>query len=166
LTYARRDGAPDALIIAYILEGFGVKVLSCFVFKVLDVLNSAFFLGAIVTLLKGLLSLIKGLKLLVTGTKSVIPISILEVLVPKRYVLPLGAFLVWVGSLEIVISGFIIFLTGIANNTALYLIAKGVCESDTAVYTTFKPPLSVGALAGSLDALREVLAEPGLSQKR
>ncbi|MFZ1990771.1 MAG: hypothetical protein WAW96_13500 [Alphaproteobacteria bacterium] len=99
-------------------------------FKVLDILNTSIFLAAILAVLKGLLSVIKGLKILATGKKSKLTLSIIEQLLPARFNKSLAAFLIWTGSAELAAGTLIVFLTSIANNVALYLLMKGVCEAE------------------------------------
>lgn len=130
VAYARNDGANDSLLIAYILQSFGLRSLQCLAFKVLDILNTSIFLAAILAVLKGLLSVIKGLKILATGKKSKLTLSIIEQLLPARFNKSLAAFLIWTGSAELAAGTLIVFLTSIANNVALYLLMKGVCEAE------------------------------------
>lgn len=130
VAYARNDGAPDILLTAYILQAFGLRKMQCLLFKVLDILNTAIFLTAILTVLKGLVSLVKGFKILALGKKSRLTLNIIEQLLPNRFNKSLAAFLLWTGSIELAAGTLIIFITAIANNVALYLLMKGVCEAE------------------------------------
>lgn len=136
VAYARNDGAHDALLIAYILQSFGLRSLQCLLFKVLDILNTAVFLGAIVAVLNGVIAITKGIKILGTGKRSRITLSILEAIVPTKYLASLAALFLWVGSIQIAAGTLIVFFTAIANNVALYLLMQGICEAEVA-------PLSV-----------------------
>jgi len=104
--------------------------MQCLLFKVLDILNTAIFLTAILTVLKGLVSLVKGFKILALGKKSRLTLNIIEQLLPNRFNKSLAAFLLWTGSIELAAGTLIIFITAIANNVALYLLMKGVCEAE------------------------------------
>jgi hypothetical protein len=149
--YARQDGADDAELLAQIMKAFGQKELSCAVFRILDVLNTAFFLGAIIGLLKGIMTLLKAVKIISTGKKSAIATSMLEVLIPAKFKGQLAALLLWLGSAEVATSALIIFLTAIANNVAIYLLAKGICETLTPDFNIEVQPLEVGDLKSVLD---------------
>jgi len=137
VAYARNDGAPDILLMAYILQSFGLRNIQCLLFKVLDILNTAFFLSAILLMLKGMSSILKAVKILTLGKKSRLTISVLEQLWPTKFTKSLAAFLLWTGSAELAIGTTITFLTAVSNNVALYLLMKGVCEAEI-------DPLNVG----------------------
>jgi kynureninase len=130
VAYARNDGADDIKLIAYILQSFGLRNIQCLGFKILDILNTAVFLTAILAVLKGILSVSKGLKILALGKKSRLTLNIIEQLLPARFNRSLAAFLLWTGSVELAAGTLIIFFTSIANNVALYLLMKGVCEEQ------------------------------------
>jgi len=136
VAYARNDGAHDALLIAYILQSFGLRSLQCLLFKVLDILNTAVFLSAILLALKGFAGLVKVMKIITLGKKSRVTLSLLEQLWPTKWTKSLAAFLLWTSSAELAIGTTIIFITAISNNVALYLLMKGVCDAEVA-------PLSV-----------------------
>lgn len=130
VAYARNDGAHDALLIAYILQSFGLRSLQCLLFKVLDILNTAVFLGAIISVLNGVIAITKGLKILGTGKRSRVTLSVLELLIPKKYLGSLAAFFLWIGSVQLAAGTLIIFFTAIANNVALYLLMQGICQAE------------------------------------
>ena len=130
VAYARNDGADDIKLIAYILQSFGLRSIQCLGFKILDILNTAVFLTAILAVLKGILSVSKGLKILALGKKSRLTLNIIEQLLPARFNKSLAAFLLWTGSVELAAGTLIIFFTSIANNVALYLLMKGACEAE------------------------------------
>lgn len=130
VAYARNDGADDIKLIAYILQSFGLRNIQCLLFKILDILNTAVFLTAILAVLKGILSISKGLKILALGKKSRLTLSVIEQLLPERFNKSLAAFLLWTGSVELAAGTLIVFFTSIANNVALYLLMKGVCEEQ------------------------------------
>jgi len=152
LAYARNDGADDIKLVAYILQSFGLRNIQCLGFKILDILNTAVFLTAILAVLKGILSISKGLKLLALGKKSRLTISIIEHLLPARYNKSLAAFLLWTGSVELAAGTLIIFFTSIANNAALYLLMKGVCEESV-------DPLSVDVEGLDVSTLFEDISD-------
>ncbi|MFZ2172419.1 MAG: hypothetical protein WAW61_22625 [Methylococcaceae bacterium] len=127
VAYARNDGASDIKLIAYILQSFGLRNIECLIFKILDILNTAIFLNAILLVLKGIASLAKAVKILRTGARSRLTLSVLEQILPSRFNTSLAAFLTWVGSVELATGTLIIFLSAMANNAALYLLAQGVC---------------------------------------
>lgn len=158
VAYAREDGADDAELIAYILVGFGVRELGCLIYKILDILNTTVFLGSIIGLLNGVITLLKGIKLLRTLKKATIP-GLLELIIPAKYLGQLGAFYVWVGAVTASASSLVVFLTAIGNNVALYLLMKGVCETDTPPYTFDIKRLDVGNLPESLASLETILRE-------
>lgn len=130
VAYARNDGAHDALLIAYILQSFGLRSLQCLLFKVLDILNTAVFLGAIISVLNGVIAITKGLKILATGKRSRVTLSVLELIIPKKYLRSLAAFFLWIGSVQLAAGTLIIFFTAIANNVALYLLMQGICQAE------------------------------------
>lgn len=131
VAYARNDGADDIKLIAYILQSFGLRNIECLIFKILDILNTAIFLNAILLVLKGISSLAKAAKILRTGKKSRLTISVLEQILPAKFNTSLAAFLTWIGSVELATGTLIIFLSAMANNVALYLLAQGVCQVQT-----------------------------------
>lgn len=160
VAYARRDGANDALLWAYILQAFGLRRIGCVIFRVLDVMNTTFFLAALVGLFKGLATLAKGLKLIVGGTKSKIITTVLEVVVPKKWTRELGVWFAWLGAVEAICSAVIIFLTAIGNNFAVYLLASRICTAETDAYTVDVETLDIGDLADVLDNLAVALRQP------
>jgi len=157
--YARKDGADDAELIANIMEAFGQKELSCALYRILDVLNTAFFLGAIIGILKGVLTLVKAVKIIAVGKKSKIATSILELLITARFKDQLAALLIWLGSAEVAFSALIIFITGIANNVAIYLLAKGICETITTPFNVENEPLNTGDVKDVLELTFKELFE-------
>lgn len=159
VAYARRDGANDAILIAQILEGFGVRALACGVYKILDVLNTTVFLGALVALLKGLLTIVKGISLLSKG-KSRIVTSFLEFIVPKKWSKQLGVWLLWIGSAEVFLSSTIIFLTALANNFAIYLLARNSCQASVVEINIGNKPIDLGTLVDDLGEYSKALKKP------
>jgi hypothetical protein len=149
LTYARRDGADDAELIAQILAAFGRKDLACLLYRILDVLNTGVFLGAIIGVLNGLITLVKGIKLLRTLKKATIP-GLLELIVPSKYLGSLGAFYVWTGAFTAGASALIVFLSAIQNSVAVYLLAKSACETTVEPFDIENEPLHLGDLPGAL----------------
>lgn len=162
VAYARRDGADDALLIAHILEGFGVRELGCLVFRILDILNTSFFLGAIIGILNGLILVLKGLKLLRTLKRATIP-GILELIVPEKWLGSLGAFYLWVGATTAAASGLVVFLSSIANNFAIYLLSRNVCQAKVSPYSISVDKLDIGALPEAFEQLEGLLKEAGES---
>lgn len=161
VAYARRDGADDALLIAYLFQAFDRRELSCLMFQVLNILNTSVFLGAIIGLLSGVLTIIKGLKLLATGKRTVLSAltSFLIAVVPKRFLGRLGVFLIWLGGVEAAGSGLLIFLTSIGNNLALFLLLDGVCSASTTPFPIKTEPLAVGDLPDTAIKVAETLKE-------
>jgi hypothetical protein len=157
VAYSRNDGADDILLIAYILQSFGLRSIQCLLFKILDILNTAVFLTAIIAVLKGMLSVSKGLKILALGKKSRLTLNIIEQFLPKRFNKSLAAFLLWTGSVELAAGTLIIFLTAIANNVALYLLMKGVCEAEVAPLKIEVSSLDISTLGGDIDDAVTVL---------
>jgi hypothetical protein len=158
VAYARNDGANDVLLIAYILQSFGLRTLQCTVFKILDILNTGFFLAAIITTLKGIITLFKGLKILRTGKKSSLP-GIIEFLVPKRYLGSLGTFLVYTGFASAVAGAGVVFFTSLTNNVAVYLLMKGVCDAEPAPLSVPVRGVEIGDFADKLDEVAQLLNE-------
>lgn len=130
VAYARNDGASDTLLIAYILQSFGLRSIQCLLFRILDILNTAIFLSAILLVLKGITSMMKGMKILALGKKSRLTLSIIEQFLPARFNKSLAAFLLWTGSVELAAGTLTIFFSAIANNVALFLLMKGVCDAQ------------------------------------
>lgn len=151
IAYARQDGANDAKLIAQILGAFGQKELGCAIFRILDVLNTAIFLGAILGILKGVLTLLKGIKIIATGKKSRIVTSVLEFVIPKKFIDELAVLLLFIGATETAFSALIIFITGIANNVAIYLLAKGVCDTFVEEFTVPIEKLDLGDVSDVLE---------------
>jgi len=159
VAYARNDGASDILLIAYIMQSFGKRSLSCLLFRVLDILNTAVFLSAILAILKGVLNLSKGLKLIATGKKSRLTLSLIEHLLPARFNASLAAFLLWTGSVEIAAGTLLAFTTAIANNVALYLLMKGVCEAEVDEPTYAITPIDTSTLTEDISDAITVLQQ-------
>lgn len=157
VAYARNDGANDTLLIAYILQSFGLKKIECLLFKILDILNTAVFLSAILLLLKGISGLIKLSKLLVSGRRSRLTLNLIEQFWPTRFTKSLAAYIAWVSSAELAIGTLMIFITAIANNVALYLLAKGVCEAEVQDLNVVVKPLQVHTLFDDINAAVKVL---------
>lgn len=149
--HAREDGANDPLLIAYILQGFGIRDLACLIFEIIQVLTQTAFLGAIVTGLSGLLTFLKGLKIVLTGRRSTFP-GLVELFIPKRFLGSLGAFLVGVGALQTISAVGIAFISAMANNLELLLLMQGVCEAETFQFSKKSSRLSVGGLTEQLKA--------------
>lgn len=152
VAYARNDGADDILLIAYILQSFGLRQIQCFAFKILDILNTGVFLGAIVAVLKGALDIVKGIKILSLGKKSKITLNLIELLLPKKYNQPLAAFLIYVGSIEVALGSITIFITAIANNIQLYQLMQGVCEEEIAPLKVTIKPIDTSSLLDDIKA--------------
>jgi hypothetical protein len=128
-------------------------------FRILDVLNTAFFLGAIIGILKGVISILKGLKIIVTGKKARLLGSLVEILIPDRFKNQLAAFLLWTGGAELALSSLVIFITAIANNVAIYLLAKGVCDTEVNPYGVEVSALDIGDIPDVLDMTWQQLME-------
>lgn len=152
--YARQDGANDALLIAYILQAFGLKQFQCLLFKVFDILNTTTFLGALLGLLSGLVTVVKGLKILGTGKRGVIT-SILQAIVPKKWLSSLAKYLLIMGSLEIILSSVIIFITSLANNVNMFNLAQSICNAETKPLNVPTPEVDVGTTFIDLDRFVE-----------
>lgn len=159
VAYARNDGASDTLLIAYILQSFGLRSIQCLLFKVLDILNTAVFLTAIIAVLKGILSVSKGLKILALGKKSRLTLNIIEQLLPARFNRSLAAFLLWTGSVELAAGTLIIFFTSIANNVALYLLMKGACEAEVMPLKVEVQSVDTSSLFSDISDAIEVLEQ-------
>ena len=162
VAYARNDGADDVLLIAYIMQSFGLRKLQCLLFKILDILNTAIFLGALIGMLKGIIYIVKGLRMLSTGKRGIVT-AVLDAVVPKKYINQLATFYLWTGSIEAVFSASIIFLTAIANNVALYLLMKGVCDAEVAPLRVEVPNLDTGDLSDRIAEIQSIF-EDALNQ--
>lgn len=149
ITYARRDGAEDAELLANILAAFGRKDLACLIYRVIDVLNTSAFLGALIAMLSGLITVLKGLKLVRTLKRGTIP-GLLELIVPAKYLGSLGAFYIWVGGVTASMSALVVFLTAIQNNVALYLLARSTCETKVEPFELEQDPIELGSLPAAL----------------
>jgi hypothetical protein len=159
VAYARQDGANDAILIANILQAFGLRDIGCQVFRILDVLNTAFFLGAIISIIQGVLTLLKGVKIVITGGKSKIATSLIELIVPNKFKNQLASILIWIGGAQIAGGALIIFITGIANNVAIFLLAKGVCDTEVKPLPIDVPDLDIGDLSDIFDLAEDKLLE-------
>lgn len=155
IAHAREDGANDILMLAYVMDGFGLRNIACIAFEVLGILNQAFFLGAIIGALNGVSLIIKGLKLLLTKRRSTIP-GIVELIVPRRWLGSLGQFLLGLGAFQILISGGVVFLTSLANNVELVLLTRGICRAELRPVSPAPVPLRVGNLQQSLAAFSAI----------
>jgi len=164
IAYARNDGASDVLLFAYILQSFGLRNIQCLLFKVLDILNTAIFLGAILLLLKGLAGVVKVIKIVTFGKKSRVTLLLIEQFWPTKFTKSLAAFLTWTSSAELAIGTAIIFITAISNNVALFLLMKGVCEAEIQQMTVeLQPPVDTGNLyediADSITVLQSIISD-------
>jgi len=159
VAYARNDGAVDAEVIANILNAFGQKELGCAVFKILDILNTSVFLVAILGILKGLLTIFKAVKLIALGKKSRIVTSVLEFVIPNRFKDELAILLLYIGSIELLFSSLTVFITAITNNVAVYLLAKGVCDTEVMPLSVDVESLDLGDLRDTLDIALDALYE-------
>jgi hypothetical protein len=74
--------------------------------------------------------MMKGMKILALGKKSRLTLSIIEQFLPARFNKSLAAFLLWTGSVELAAGTLTIFFSAIANNVALFLLMKGVCDAQ------------------------------------
>lgn len=164
VAYARRDGANDAVLLAYILQAYGIKEISCVILRILDLLNTGFFLTAVVGLFKGIATIAKGVRYVIGGKKSKIVTTFLELILPKRWIRQLGVVFIWLGSVEAIASAIVVFITGIANNVALYTLIRGTCEADIRPYPIDPTILEIGDLGTAIraldDALRAQLVTP------
>jgi len=158
IAYARRDGADDALLIAYILQAFGIRVIGCLIYRILDILNTTFFLSALITLLNGIVLIAKGLKLVGTLKRATIP-GFLEIIVPKKYLGSLGQLYLWTGIITAGASALTVFLTAISNSFAVYLLMRRVCEAETTAYKIESDPLDIGELPEAFDEIERLLEE-------
>lgn len=157
VAYSRNDGANDVLLIAYILQSFGLRTLQCTLFKILDVLNTGFFLGAIITTLNGIIVLLKGLKLIRTGRRATIP-GLLELLVPKKYLGSLGVFFIYTGAISAIAGAGVVFFTALSNNIALYLLMQGVCDAEPALLKVPVNRIDIGDLPSKLDDVATIFS--------
>jgi len=164
IAYARNDGASDVLLFAYILQSFGLRKMQCIIFKVLDILNTAVFLGAILLLLKGMAGLVKVIKIVTFGKKSRVTLSLIEQFWPTKFTRSLAVFLTWTSSAELAIGTVTIFITAISNNVALYLLMKGVCEVEIQeLKVELQPQVDTGSLyediADSITVLQSIISD-------
>jgi hypothetical protein len=158
IAYARNDGASDTLLFAYIAQSFGIRKAQCLLFRFLDVLNTTIFIGALIGMLSGIVYIIKGLRILASGKRGIVT-TFLQAVVPKKYLLGLGAFFVWAGSVEAILSATIVFLTAISNNYALYLLMKGVCNAEVAPLNVPAHPVDIGDFPDRMAEINDILKE-------
>ncbi|HID72558.1 TPA: hypothetical protein EYP38_01335 [Candidatus Micrarchaeota archaeon] len=172
VAYARKAGASDYEILAHVMAGFGLKRTLCQVALIMDLLNNTIFVAAIIGLFKGLAFMAKGIRMGLTGKKTKLPTTILEVLVPKRYITQLGSLFIWVGALEAIASAIVVFMTAIANNLSLLILVSTACDVETPDYSNQVKPMDVGDLeeqfGGGLKASEEFkeLAESTRQRRR
>lgn len=164
VAYARNDGANDAVLIAHIMEGFGRRQLFCVIFAILDLFNTGLFIGAILTILSGILSIITGIKFLLKGRTKFMTsaIKVLLFLLPKSWGTALASWLLWLGAAEVLVGALIAFISAIANNIALFNIAKTTCEAQVQPYAVPVNPLDVGDLEDKLENLVRELDKLGV----
>lgn len=148
--YARDTGASDVEILAQIAKAFGLKDIACLIYQILDILNTGVFLGAIIGILKGIQYLVKGVKLLGVPARSLLT-SALTLILPKAWIVGLGAFFLVIGAVEIMISIALVGLTSIANGASVYLIMKGICNTSTPDFNVSNRDLEVGSLKKDLN---------------
>lgn len=151
VAYARAAGASDFELLAHIAQAFGVRKTLCNTALILDFLNNTFFVGAVITLMKAIVLISKGLRLLATGKASKFTASVLEFLVPKKWVRDLGVFFLWTGMIEAGASATIVFLTSILNNLSLYVLIGTACDIDSPPYPVQVRKLDLGDLDESLE---------------
>lgn len=159
VAYSRvRCGASDVELIAQILAAFGLRTFGCAVFRILDILNTAVFLGAIVSILSGLITIVKGIKILGTGKRGLIT-SFLQLIVPKRWLKSLARFLFIAGSIEAVLGAVLIFVTSLANNVALFLLMKGICNTEVAEFNIDVEELDLGGLENDIGLIDNLMRD-------
>jgi len=151
----RANGGNDELLLAYILEGYGLRAVSCALFRVLDILNTGVFLSAILAILSGMLSIVKGVKFILTKKRSVF--SVVSHIIPKSWITSLGKFLLIAGSIELFLGAVIAFVSAIANNIELYLLMKGVCNAELKALPVDVRKPDIGGVDSDLDAFAEKL---------
>lgn len=147
--YARDTGADDVEILAQIAKAFGLKDITCLIYQVLDILNTGVFIGAIIGILKGVAYLVKGVKLLGVPARSLMT-SALTLILPKPWIVGLGAFFLVIGAVDIMISIALIGLTSIANGASVYLIMKGICNTSTPDFNVSNRDIETGNLKKDL----------------
>jgi hypothetical protein len=143
IAYARNDGASDVVLIANIMQAFGLRSAQCLLFKILDILNTTVFIGALIGMLTGIIYIIKGLRLISTGKRTILS-GVIVYLIPKKWLTRYAAFLLWTGAVQAIISATIVFLTALSNNIALYLLAQGICSVEIQPLRVETRPLDVG----------------------
>jgi hypothetical protein len=151
VAYARFSKDSDPLIFAYVMQAFGVRGLSCAILKFLDLLNNAIFLTALLGLMKAILTIIKGLKFVLKIQPSrFLTVAVIEHLIPKKWYVSYGSFLLWTGSIEAIISAGLIFVSAIANNVTLYALVKASCETEIEPFPVEPAPMELGNLLADL----------------
>ena len=161
IAYAREDGADDILLVANILQGLGLRRLVCVLFELLNVLSRSLFLGALLSGISNALVVIKALKILATGRRSTIP-GILELVVPKRWLGGLGVFLLGIGTVGVFLSASLAFISALAQNIQLFLLARGACRLELPPPPVTVGPIRVGSLIDDLEALVKALQSEGM----
>ena len=158
VAYAKHDGATDEDLILHLAEGLGIKPVLCAILRVLDVLNTGFFIVAILGALRAVLTILKGLKFFAgAGGRSIVITGILEYVIPRRFWIRMGGFLIYLGLAELVVNAAIAFATAIANNVSLYNLIKYGCERNTPGYSPSREPVNFGTLVPDLNALADAL---------
>lgn len=144
----RRNGGNDSLLLAYLLQAYGLRSLFCVMLRTVDILNGAVFVGAMLSLLSGLITFLKGLKILLTGGRGNIISGIIQFLVPKKYLGQLGIFLTSLGALQALAASGVAFFSALTNSVVLFQMVKGACDVPI---TSFKSE-SAGFDLEELDA--------------
>lgn len=158
ISHAREDGANDTLLVAYILQAFGLREIFCFLFSILDILNKSLFLSALITILQGLINLLKVAKIAVTGRTSFLK-SAVEFLIPKRFLGQWAKLLLFIGASQIVVGGMLVFITSLANNIDLTSFMKSVCNAPTRPFVIPVSDLPLGTLFKSFVDLKIQMEE-------
>lgn len=152
LASARADGATDVELVAAVFEGFGARATLCLISRALDVLTGAASIGAMITILTGLLTIAKGIKAIATLSP---PAIIRILLLPLRRILPssivasIGEILVVIGSMEVLLGALVGAVSALANSANLLSQLQLACEVKTEAYTK-----NSGEFLGARDADR------------
>lgn len=159
VAYARNDGANDAELLAHIAQAFGRREILCLIFQILDILNTAAFITAIVGLLSGAVTIAKALKAIQLGKFSRITLNVVTLFIPKRFVVKVAVLLIWIGGIEVAASAAIIFLTSLSNNLSLFLLMKGSCELEIRPLPVEVDDLDIGDLPEAITASQQFLKD-------
>lgn len=137
VAYARRDGADDVLLVKYLIYALGWGNIPCIITKAVLILSDMIMTLVIVRMTAGFYYLIKGV---IEAMKDLHDqeylgsffIKIMETLSTsfseKLKSLSYSEWLIWLGSIQVMISSLILFLNDLQGNMIYFRFMSAVCK--------------------------------------